>query len=66
MLNNLSVGKAGSRRACACPRSRVVCVCVQACGRGTRREGTVPRRYSYGTIAAMSSDQQLAASMQTD
>lgn len=36
-------------------------------GRGTRwREGTVPRRYSYGTIAAMSSDQQLAASMQTD
>lgn len=28
MLNNLSVGKAGSRRACACPRSRVVYVCA--------------------------------------
>lgn len=47
-------------------RARAMYMCVQACGRGTRREGTVPRRYSYGTIAAMSSDQQLAASMQTD
>lgn len=50
MLNNLSVGKAGSRRACACPRSRVVCVCV--CrrvegghgGRGRFPVGTVTGR----------------------
>lgn len=60
MLNNLSVGKAGSRRACV-----RACVCAGD-GRGTRREGTAPRRYSYGTIAAMSFDQQLAASMRTD
>lgn len=38
-------------------------VCAMDGGHG---EGRVPRRYSYGTIAAMSSDQQLAASMQTD